>query len=215
MRGYRHPSRGGGLRAASRVYIRLSEGWQCKKQGGGPCPHKTRDHPMINSFQGPPPGTTPSKINKYHNFNKLQGQGPPPETTPKFIRDHPPGTTPLISKIRGGPWLAKTRDHPPDNFISGTTPGTTPSKINKYHNFNKLQGQGPPQKPPPKYQRLGGGPWLAKTRDHPFDNFYIRDHPPGTTPKYQRLGGGPWLAKTRDHPPDNFISGTTPRDHPF
>ena len=34
--GYRHPSRGGGLRAASRVYIRLSEGRQCKKQGVGP-----------------------------------------------------------------------------------------------------------------------------------------------------------------------------------
>ena len=28
-----------------------------------------------------------------------------------------------IPKIRGGPWLAKTRDHPPpDNFISETTP---------------------------------------------------------------------------------------------
>ena len=36
VRGYRHPSRGGGLRAASRVYIRLSEGRQCKKQGVGP-----------------------------------------------------------------------------------------------------------------------------------------------------------------------------------
>ena len=91
--------------------------------------------------------TTPSKINKYHNFNKLQGQGPPPGTTPKYQR-------------LGGvvPDSQKRETTPPDNFISGTTPGTTPSKINKYHNFNKLQGQGPPPGTTPKYQRLGGGP---------------------------------------------------------
>ena len=102
---------------------------------------------MIISFQGPPPGTTPSKINKYHNFNKLQGQGPPPGTTPKYQR-------------LGGWSLTRKNERPPppDNFISGTTPGTTPSKINKYHNFNKLQGQGPPPGTTPKYQRLGGGP---------------------------------------------------------
>lgn len=124
MRGYRHPSRGGGLRAASRVYIRLSEGRQCKKQGVVPVPIRR-------------------------------------ETTP------------------------------PDNFISETTPGTTPSKINKYHNFNKLQGQGPPPGTTPKISKIRGWSLTRKNERPPFDNFYIRDHPPGTTPKF-----------IRDHPPE-------------
>ena len=87
-------------------YIRTQGGWvlnyrgrthppgttpKYQRLGVVPDSQKRETTPLIISFQGPPPGTTPSKINKYHNFNKLQVQGPPPWTTPK------------ISKIRGGP----------------------------------------------------------------------------------------------------------------
>lgn len=44
-----------------------------KIRGVVPGSQKRETTPLIISFQGPPPGTTPSKINKYHNFNKLQG----------------------------------------------------------------------------------------------------------------------------------------------
>jgi len=83
-------------------YIRTQGGWILNYKGRthppqGPPPKYQRlgvvpdpirrEPPLIISFQGPPPGTTHSKINKYHNFNKLQGQGPPPGTTPKNIKD--------------------------------------------------------------------------------------------------------------------------------
>ena len=138
--------------------------------------------------------TTPSKINKYHNFNKLQGQGPPPGTTPKYQRlggvvpdSQKRETTPLIISFQGPP------------------PGTTPSKINKYHNFNKLQGQGPPPGTTPKISKIRGWSLTRKNERPPFDNFYIRDHPPGTTPPNIKDQG--WsLARKNERPPPLIIS---------
>ena len=126
-------------------------------------------------------------------------------------RTHPPGTTPKYQRLGGGPWLAKTRDHPLIISFQGPPPGTTPSKINKYHNFNKLQGQGPPPGTTPKISKIRGWSLTRKNERPPFDNFYIRDHPPGTTPPNIKDQGWSLARKNeRPPPPDNFISGTTP-----
>ena len=73
------------------------------------------------------------------------------------------------------------------------------------HNFNKLQGQGPPPGTTPKISKIRGWSLTRKNERPPFDNFYIRDHPPGTTPPNIKDQG--WsLARKNERPPPLIIS---------
>jgi len=106
-----------------------------------------------------------------------------------------------IPKIRGVvPGSQKRETTPLIISFQGPPPGTTPSKINKYHNFNKLQGQGPPPGTTPKISKIRGWSLTRKNERPPFDNFYIRDHPPNIKDQ------GWSLARKNERPPPLIIS---------